>query len=219
MGDYKVEDRRPIQEIYRKMGHGFVDYLVEKDVDPDTISYLSVVFALVGGALLYASQWSDWLLLAAPPFFFLRLYCNMIDGMVAVKSGKCSPRGEVINELPDRISDTVIFLGLGLSGLMTPAVAYWIIIGMLFGTYVGVLARSVGAHRQFGGVMSKQWRMFVLAAAVWAQFFVGRYMEWPLELAFLDLVGGIVLLGLVQTILVRMRGMLRDLSRVGSRDG
>jgi phosphatidylglycerophosphate synthase len=219
MGEYKVVDRRPIGGVYRKMGYGFVDFLVAKDVDPDAISYLSVVFALAGGALLYASRWSDWLLLAAPPFFFLRLYCNMIDGMVAVKAGKCSARGEVVNELPDRISDTVIFAGLSMSGLADPLLACWVIVGMLFATYVGVLARSVGAHRQFGGVMSKQWRMFVLAGSVWAQFFLGRYVEWPLAVSFLDVVDVAILLGLVQTILVRTRGMLVDLSAgAGARD-
>jgi phosphatidylglycerophosphate synthase len=212
MGDYKLEDRRPIGKIYRKMGYGFVDFLVEKDVDPDTISYFSVVFALAGGAMLCVSGSHDWLLLVAPFCFFLRLYCNMIDGMVAVKADKCSARGEIINELPDRISDTVIFLGLSLSGLVSVVLAYWVIIGMLFGTYVGVLSKSIGARRQFGGVMSKQWRMFVLAAGCWAQFFLGRYVEWPLVIPFLDLVNILILVGLVQTVLVRTGAMFREAS-------
>lgn len=213
MGDYELTDRRPIMELFRKLGYGPVDFLVRRDVDPDTISYWSVVFAAAGAAGLYFAGRVDWLLLVAPFGFFARLWCNMVDGMVAVKAGKCSARGEVVNELPDRVSDTLIFLGLALSGLADATLCYWVIIGMLFGTYVGVLGKAVGARRQFGGVMSKQWRMFALAAGCFAQFFVGRHAAWSYPITLLDGVNILILVGLAQTIFVRVRGMLRDLAR------
>ncbi|MBW2278757.1 MAG: CDP-alcohol phosphatidyltransferase family protein, partial [Deltaproteobacteria bacterium] len=166
---------------------------------------------LLGGVGLYFAGRLDWLLLVAPFCFFLRLYCNMIDGMVAVRANKCSARGEVVNELPDRISDTLIFLGLGLSGLADRQLAYWVIIGMLFGTYVGVLGKAVGARREFGGLMSKQWRMFVLAAGCWAQFFVTRYTQWDYPITLLDGMNILILVGLAQTVLVRTRGIFRTL--------
>jgi phosphatidylglycerophosphate synthase len=211
MSDYKLTDRRPIMKIWRKLGYGPVDLFVKWGVHPDSISYASVVFALLGGAGLYFAGRLDWLLLVAPCCFLLRLYCNMVDGMVAVKANKCSARGEVINELPDRISDTVIFVGLGLSGLADRQLVYWVIIGMLFGTYVGVLGKAVGARREFGGVMSKQWRMFVLAAGCWAQFFVARYAQWDFPITLLDGVNILILVGLAQTVLVRTRGIFRNL--------
>ncbi len=211
MPEYEVKDRRPISNVFRLMGYGFVDVLVRKNVHPNTISYFSVVFACVAGAGLYFSSKMDWLLLVAPVFGFLRLYCNMIDGMVAVKANKCSATGEVINELPDRISDTLIFLGLGLSGLVNIYIVFGVIFGMLFGTYIGVLSKAVGANRQFGGIMSKQNRMFMIAIGCWAQFFVSRYAAWEYSLTLLDIFNIIIIAGLVQTILLRTVVMFREL--------
>ena len=49
----------------------------------------------------------------------------MLDGMVAVAAGKASARGEILNDLPDRVSDIVIFAGVAHSSLMNPIIGYW----------------------------------------------------------------------------------------------
>lgn len=203
MSKYEMKDRRPIGELFRKMGYGIVDVLVEKDVNPNTISYLSVVFALIAAVLLAFSGSVTWLLIIAPFFCFFRLYCNMVDGMVAVKANKCSALGEVINELPNRLSDVIIFAGLSFSALMTTSLALWVAIGSLFVAYVGVLGKAVGASRQFGGIMSKQWRMFALAGGCWLQFVVGFFYSWPLSYSLLDITCMVILLGLAQTAILR----------------
>ena len=48
----------------------------------------------------------------------------MLDGMVAIASGKASVRGEILNDLPDRVSDVIIFVGVAESGLMNPRIGY-----------------------------------------------------------------------------------------------
>jgi phosphatidylglycerophosphate synthase len=212
MSDYKMKDRRPIGELYRKMGYGFVDVLVEKNVNPNTISYLSMVFATIAALLLWKAGTHPWLLLIAPLFGFFRLYCNMVDGMVAVKANKCSASGEVINELPDRISDIIIFAGLAGSGLASSSLSLWVIIGSLFVAYIGVLGKSVGAERQFGGVMSKQWRMFALAGGCWSTSLVELFWSWPFSLSILDWTAILVLVGLGQTALVRTFRVFIDIA-------
>jgi len=39
--------------------------------------------------------------------------CNLLDGMVAIEHGKQSQLGVLYNELPDRVSDSVLFVALG----------------------------------------------------------------------------------------------------------
>ena len=46
----------------------------------------------------------------------LRLLANLLDGMVAIGRGIASPVGELFNEVPDRVSDTAVLLGLGVAG-------------------------------------------------------------------------------------------------------
>src|SRR5207247_1367508 len=86
----------------------------------------------------------------------------------ALSSGKASPRGEIVNELPDRISDLLIFAGVAHSGLAHPMAGYWAAILALFTAYVGTLGQAVGGRREFGGLMSKPWRMVVLHAGAWS---------------------------------------------------
>jgi len=210
MRDYKMKDRRPIGEVYRKMGYGFVDVLVEKNVDPNHISYLSMVFATIAATLLYFSSHVAWFLIIAPFFCFLRLYCNMVDGMVAVKADKCSAKGEVINEAPDRISDIIIFGGVAVSELTSTTLWLWVTIGSLFVAYLGVLGKSVGASRQFGGIMSKQWRMFAVAGGCWAAYGV-LFFSWPYSVTILDIIAIFILVGLVQTALLRLYRLFKEL--------
>ena len=211
MMKYQLKDRRPISNLFRRMAYGFVDYCVEKGIHADTISYFSVIFAIIAGVLLYLSSYKPFLLLIAPLFYLLRGYCNMADGMVALKANKASYRGEVINELPDRISDTLIYLGLGLSMFANINLVYWVIFGMLFVSYIGVLGKAVGARRQYGGIMSKPNRMYVLCVACYIQFFYYTFFFKESFFSIIDIFNITILLGLVQTAFVRTRSIFREL--------
>src|SRR5439155_22139852 len=92
--------------------------LAKVRAQPNTISLLSVVFAgLAGGCLeltcVSATLWKIILFVAAAACIQLRLLCNLLDGMVAVEGGLKSESGEIYNELPDRIADTLVLVGAG----------------------------------------------------------------------------------------------------------
>jgi phosphatidylglycerophosphate synthase len=141
----------------------------------------------------------------------LRLWLNMLDGMVALAAGKASPRGELFNELPDRISDFVLFSGLAHSGFAIGGLAYWAGGAALFVAYVGTFGQALGVGRQFGGVMSKQWRMVALCVGCLFAFAVGdRTGSWA-GLAVFDWCLIAVLLGCVQTVWVRLGAIVRGL--------
>ena len=131
----------------------------------------------------------------------------MLDGMVALAAAKASWRGEIVNDLPDRISDLVIFTGVAHSGWMHPLLGYWAAIAALLAAYVGVLGQAVGARREFGGFMSKPWRMVALHIGAWATWFTGNASVASPTL--LDWTCIIVIGGCVQTIVVRLRRILR----------
>src|SRR5690606_25545824 len=85
----------------------------------DDISFAGMVAGLAAG-LCFAAVW--WFPPGARAFWLLgavlvqmRLLANLFDGMVAVGRGIASPLGELYNEVPDRVSDTAILLGLGVA--------------------------------------------------------------------------------------------------------
>ena len=114
---YQPVSRRPIGNVFRKTAHGAVRICVKLGVHPDVISYLSIVASALAAICFWRAAATPWLLILGPAFCYLRLWFNMLDGMVALASGKASWRGEILNDLPDRVSDILIFVGVAHSGL------------------------------------------------------------------------------------------------------
>ena len=207
---YQPTARRPIADGFRRTAHAAVAWCVRRRVHPDLISCASLVASAAAAACFYCAARRPWLLIVGPLLCDLRLWFNMLDGMVAVAAGVASRRGEILNDLPDRFSDVIVFAAVAESGLCRPWLGYWTAIAAVLTAYVGTLAQAVGAKRQFGGWMSKPWRMVALqigAAATWVLF--GRTgATTPLEWAC-----AAVLVGCVQTMAVRLRRTVATLDR------
>lgn len=213
MSDYQPSSRRHIAETFRTTARGAVKLCLRWKVHPDTVSYASMVAALGAALCLWQSSRVSWLLLWAPAFCYLRLWCNMLDGMVALASGKASLRGEILNEVPDRISDVLVFAGVAHSGLCRPEFGYWAAILAVFTAYIGIFGQAVGVQREFSGIMSKPWRMVMVhlgAWAAWGSMVAGQVLPGPLRI--LEWTCLVVIVGCLQTITVRLSRILRALN-------
>ena len=211
-GGYQPAWRRPIAGAFRATARTAVRFCVRRRIHADTISYLSVVASALAAICLMRATDSIWLLVAAPALCYVRLWLNMLDGMVALAAGQASARGEILNDLPDRVSDVLIFAGLAHSGLASPSSGYWAAIFALMTAYVGTLGQAVGVQREFSGVMAKPWRMVALHAGLWCEA-VRRQSDWPPPftdgaLTVLDWTCIVIAVGSVQTIVVRLRRIL-----------
>jgi len=201
MSTYQPAWRRPIANAFRVTARGAVRFCVRRRIHPDVISYLSIVASAVAALAFWRSSSTRWLLLVAPVFCYVRLWLNMLDGMVAIASQQATARGEILNDLPDRVSDVLIFAGVAHSGLGTPWLGYWAAICALLTAYVGTLGQAVGVQREFSGVMTKPWRMVVLHAGAWGVFATGRA-------AIVDWTCLVIIAGCLQTIGLRLRRIL-----------
>jgi phosphatidylglycerophosphate synthase len=214
MVERRPTSRRPIAQIFRRTGDGATNLCVRLGIPPDAISYLSILPALGAALCFWKSGRNPWLLIIAPLFCYLRLWFNMLDGMVAVAAGKASARGEIVNDLPDRISDVIIFVGVAHSDLMNPLIGYWTAILSLFTAYVGLFGQAIEGRREFSGIMSKPWRMVALGLGAWATF-VFRYCQADLpdfgRLTILDWTCLVIIAGCLQTIIVRLKRILTAL--------
>ena len=204
VSDYEPSSRRPIATVFRQTADAATRFCVRHRIHPDAISYLSVVAALIAAICFWKSGATRWLLIVAPLFCYLRLWFNMLDGLVAFAGGKASRRGEILNDLPDRISDIVIFVGVAHSGLMSPLIGYWAAIFAVLTSYVGLFGQALGVQRQFGGTMSKPWRMVALHAGAWLTFFLGPQSS-AATFTIFDWTCLVIIAGCVETIVVRLK--------------
>src|SRR5438094_554657 len=214
MAAYQPVSRRPIAEGFRKTASGAVRWCVRMGVHPDAISYLSIAASACAALSFWKSAEHPWLLIAGPGFCYLRLWFNMLDGMVALASGKASWRGEILNDLPDRVSDVLVFAGVAHSGLCAALSGYWAAILAVLTAYVGLFGQAVGVHREYSGLMAKPWRMVALHIGAWLTlglFWWGRAGIRFGGLTVLDWTCLVIIAGCVQTITVRLRRILSAL--------
>lgn len=139
---------------------------------PNQVSLLSMIFA---GAAAYPLMLSNQIndvpnsticLVSAAAFVGMRLYCNLIDGMMAIEGGKITKSGAIFNEMPDRVSDSLILLALGYACGPGFVELGWLAALIAMATaYIRVFGGSCGLPQDFGGPMAKQHRMFAVIAA------------------------------------------------------
>jgi phosphatidylglycerophosphate synthase len=212
--DYAPASRRPIAGLFRRTAHGAVRIAVRLGIHPDLISYASIVSAAIAGTLFLRSGNHPRYLGLGVAFALLRLWLNMFDGMVALAAGKASKRGEIINDLPDRISDVLIFVGMSHSGWCSPYGGYWVAMSALIVAYVGLFGQAVGVQREFSGVMAKPWRVVVLSIGALATMVLvlrGQDVWFGGNNSIIDWCHYVILAGCVQTVVVRLSRIFRAL--------
>ena len=208
MGDYQPTSRRPIADMFRLHGQRRGPILRAAG-NPSRCGLLRFGrgFGPGGRSVSGGPDELPALLIPAALLCYLRLWLNMLDGMVALASGKASLRGELLNDLPDRVSDVIIFAGVAHSGLCHPASGYWAAILALLTAYVGTFGQALGVGRQFGGIMAKPWRMVVLARRGMDHAGTACGRAAPIDLGpltVLDWTNLVVVAGCVETIAVRL---------------
>jgi len=161
------EKRRPIKSRDHKFAKSITSFLIKQNISPNAISIISIFFAFIGMVALITMRQNISVLNTVVAIIGIqgRLLCNLFDGMVAVDSGKSSLVGEIYNELPDRISDTLLLLPLGYICIDYPyaiELAWSGVFLSLFTAYIRTFGSSLGITT-FRGIMAKQKRMALLS--------------------------------------------------------
>lgn len=164
-------ERRDVASRNTKWANSVAKYLASKNITPNQISVLSIVFsALGGGILLLAATTQAISLYVAFPLYIagiqLRLLCNLFDGMVAVEGGKKSYNGDLYNDIPDRFADALLIIPAGyVAGGAGIELAWLAALLAVMTAYF----RWIGAYKTtkhyFTGPMAKQHRMALLTLA------------------------------------------------------
>jgi phosphatidylglycerophosphate synthase len=165
---YQLSDRRPLASRDLDIARRMASWLIGAGIPANTVSLSSMVFAALASLSLAATSSSAaprLLFIAAALFVQLRLLANLLDGMIAVGSGRASRAGELYNEVPDRLADTLILIGAGFAAGGVPTLGYLAALVAMFVTYVRALGRSIGVESLFFGPMAKPQRMAAITAA------------------------------------------------------
>jgi len=213
--DYDPVDRRPIQSRDTHWAEAATNALVRLRVSPNAISVFGMLAAIGAGFAFYSTShtldpmqrilWFCGGLLCQ-----LRLLSNLFDGMVAVARNMASAKGEIYNEVPDRISDAAILIGLGYSYGGDISLGYIAALTSVLVAYVRAMATSIGAPNDFSGPMAKPQRMaLVTILALFLAFSPGT---WRLPWSEVQMVLIVVIAGCLLTAARRLLRAARHLA-------
>jgi len=141
--------RRPLKVRGSIWSKTIASHLSKKNITPNQISVLSIVFSFIAAVFILlistAHSYEIWLYSVLAAFFIqMRLLCNLFDGMVALEGGKSTNSGELYNDIPDRVSDSILFIAVG----YTISVVSW---GVELGYFAALLAMMTAYVRVFRG--------------------------------------------------------------------
>lgn len=141
-----------------------VDRLAAAGVGPDALTLAAIPVGVAGGLCVLASATAPALLLVVPLLVVVRLVLNLLDGGMARRTGRTHPRGELLNEVGDRLTDVAFILPVAfLPGAPRDLVFGGVLLAVL-ASYVGITAKAAGGERIYRGVLSKPGRMALLVA-------------------------------------------------------
>ena len=213
--------RRPLKSRQWGWTTWVASWLTHAGVTPNAISLFSIACAAFAAAALVGARYATTSRFDAMLYLFAivgiqgRLLCNLFDGMVAIEGGHRTPTGELFNETPDRVADTLILVAAGYAAdpVYGPTLGWLAALLAMATAYVRVLGKACGAGVYFIGPMAKQQRMALTTAAsglaAIAVYFTRHREVFSITLA-------IICLGCVPTLYRRLSGIAGDLNAKAS---
>lgn len=180
-----------------------IDGLVHRRVNPDALTLAAIPVGLVASACLLLSPAAPALFLAVPLLAAARLVLNLLDGAVARRAGRMHPRGELYNELGDRLADIAFLTPVAVLPGADRTLVLLGVIGTVFASFAGLAPRAAGAERVYRGILSKPGRMALLGICSIGAWVVGPEAWGPF--------GPLLLLGTILTAAERILVAVRRL--------
>ncbi|UCE37383.1 MAG: CDP-alcohol phosphatidyltransferase family protein [Thermoplasmata archaeon] len=129
-------------------------------VNPNTITWVAFIFAVLAGIIFYLSY--IWLLLLAVLCIIFNALFDALDGKVAKLTNKTSKRGDFLDHTLDRYADVIIIGGIMLSVHCDWFIGLLAMLGVILASYMGTQAQALGCGRDYGGILGRADRLVVL---------------------------------------------------------
>lgn len=208
----QVAARRPLKSRSSSWATGIARVLLRMGLRPNQVSIISIVFGAGALAAFLCPVPSAITWFTAAACIQLRLLCNLMDGMLAVEGGLKSPNGDLFNEFPDRVADALILAGLGAAGgtATTQLLGWLVTTGALMTACVRTHGASLTGLHDFRGPMAKPHRMALATLACLLMMLLPLiHVDAPVVLISL----GLMLFGIIITLVRRLTGLSRELHR------
>ncbi len=145
---------------------------------PDRLSYLALGLMIAAALFAALVRWTTpYLFLPVAILVFASGVFDVLDGEVARRTHRTSPRGDFVDHVVDRYADLVIVGGIALSSYVHPLLALGALVSLQLTSYMGTQAQAVGLGRLYSGLLTRADRLMLIAAAAFLEF--DWSLPWP----------------------------------------
>lgn len=192
-----------------------VDFILEPiakkiDIEPNILTYISLLFAFFSSLATYFSYEYKYLLILSSLFILINGFLDAMDGKIARIKGKESKKGDFIDHAIDRFSDAFIMGGIIASQWVNKIIGISAFASVMLVSYLGTQAQAVGYKRIYGGILGRADRIAILFFALLIQFFLPKKIY---GFYFLDFIMLYFIVAGIITILQRYMAAIKYLSK------
>jgi archaetidylinositol phosphate synthase len=163
-----------------------VSILIELNVSPDLLSFLGFLCSLTACIFIALGLIRGHFLLTwIPPFFIILAGAlDVFDGEVARKTNQVGPEGAYLDSNIDRISDSVLVLGLIYGELVNFLTGFIILFLMIMISYSRARAEVEDVDMKGIGWMERAERLILLVIGLIVEIYVYAIIYWLTGIQF-----------------------------------
>lgn len=139
-----------------------LNQLHKQQITANKITIAAMIWSAILGGLLFLSPAHPVYLIFVAFGLLVRMALNALDGMMARNFNQQSKLGEILNEVGDVISDTIIFCGLFSFSFTNSTLVFVFIVLSIINEFSGVLAKLASGVRRYDGPMGKSDRALLI---------------------------------------------------------
>jgi phosphatidylglycerophosphate synthase len=178
-------------------------WLERSGVRPDVLTLGAIPVGAVAGIAILASPTAPLVLVLVPLAAAARLILNLLDGALARRTGMIHPKGELFNEVGDRLADVLMLAPVAFVPGADQATILLGVTMAVLASFTSVATKAAGGTRSYRGILSKPGRIVLLSVTALAVIVVGPAAWGPF--------GPLLLIGISLTLLERVVGAVREL--------
>jgi CDP-diacylglycerol---glycerol-3-phosphate 3-phosphatidyltransferase len=144
------------------------EFFIKFGVSPDAVSIVSLICAFFAGLSFNYSPTSRELVFLAGVLVVLNSIFDALDGVIARKTNRATPKGDFLDHIIDRYSDIFIICSIFFAGYVHWKIGVAAIVGVLLTSYLGTQAQALNLGRYYGGLMGRADRLVVIMIAAFA---------------------------------------------------
>ncbi|MBD3197412.1 MAG: CDP-alcohol phosphatidyltransferase family protein [Candidatus Lokiarchaeota archaeon] len=162
--DISSKKREKEKKLLERLISAPVEYLIRHNISPNILTYIGFLFSLLASIFLGLGFIRNNILYAWIPtiLIFMSGFFDVLDGSVARKTDKESPEGAFLDSNIDRISDSILIIGLIYGNLINFFMGFIMIFLFLMISYTRSRAETEGVIMKGVGIMERAERLIIL---------------------------------------------------------